>query len=280
MSFKTPVHTTFPRHHVLDLKTRFVYDDGVDDVCVSHTKSFQKLLRESTDFSNHSFPVGLHVWSPFDAEDNDALICLPKRIDFDGSFHNGSRFKSLRMKKVDFRNSDVCYSRFLYCKMRKATFNDATLTGVNFYRTDLKRADFSGAELDTVTFSDCNLWAADFTDVDLSRVTFHHCAMVGMIISRDLYLVGERPFLKVSDVGSEQEPVMLFVTDKGPMVQRGCFFDTLDAFGAAVRNNSSHFDLHENKYTATGAQYLKIIELFHQHVTSFPARQGDLKKPE
>ena len=51
---------------------------------------------------------------------------------------------------------------------------------------------------------------------------------------KNLTLVGSRPVFVLGPIGSRCDYLTAYLTDAGVYVRAGCFFDTLDAFRAAV----------------------------------------------
>lgn len=86
-----------------------------------------------------------------------------------------------------------------------------------------------------------NLAGADLTCADKQKLT----------------LVGAMPVLTVGPIGSRSATLTAYVTDAGAYVRTGCFWDTLDAFRAAV--TATHGD---NKH---GREYRAAIALIEIH---------------
>lgn len=117
-----------------------------------------------------------------------------------------------------------------------------------------KRADLSGA----------NLYGADLSGADLSG------AKLQMKTGDPLELVGRRPVLTIGPLGSRDGILLAFHTDKGVYVRCGCFWDTLNAFAAAVEK--THGD---NQH---GRDYRNVIMLLRgMWGQPEPEREGGAK---
>jgi hypothetical protein len=72
-----------------------------------------------------------------------------------------------------------------------------------------------------------------------------------------LTLVGSRPVFVLGPIGSRCDYLTAYLTDAGVHVRAGCFFDTLEAFRAAVV--AEHAD---NNH---GREYMAAIAMIEAH---------------
>ena len=86
-----------------------------------------------------------------------------------------------------------------------------------------------------------NLYGADLSGADLSGAFLQ-------IGEKKLTLVGERPLLSISNLGSRNATLLAFITDGGVYVRTGCFFDTISKFSAAVKNTHGA-SVHQKQYS-------------------------------
>ena len=105
----------------------------------------------------------------------------------------------------------------------------AVKSRANLSGADLSRADLSGANLSGAYLSGAYLYGAD---------------------GNKLTLVGYRPFFSIGPIGSRNATLMAFLTDAGVYVRAGCFFDTLEAFEAAVLKTHGTTSNHAEEYHA------------------------------
>ncbi len=103
-------------------------------------------------------------------------------------------------------------------------------------RADLRNADLSGAYLGGAYLRNADLSGAD---------------------GKNLALVGSRPVFMLGPIGSRCDYLTAYLTDAGVHVRAGCFFDTLEAFRAAVV--AEHAD---NNH---GREYMAAIAMIEAH---------------
>ena len=106
----------------------------------------------------------------------------------------------------------------------------AVKDGANLYGADLRGADLRGA----------NLYGADLRGADLDGAG---------------KLIGDRPIIQISPIGSRSDFLTAYITDNGIFLKTGCFFGTVENFKSAIKN--THGDnIHAEEYTAA----LTLIE--------------------
>ena len=131
----------------------------------------------------------------------------------------------------------------LRAALEKAANDRAYLGGADLRGADLRGADLGGAHLGGADLGGADLRGAKLTD--------------------DLTLVGERPVLGITLIGSRSDTLFGFVTNHGLRVRTGCFFGTPEEFAAAVQS--------EHGTTAFGREYLRALELLELHAELYPA---------
>ena len=107
-------------------------------------------------------------------------------------------------------------------------------------------ADLRGANLRSADLSGADLRSADLSGADLSGAD-----------GKNLSLVGSRPVFMLGPIGSLCDYLTAYLTDAGVHVRAGCFFDTLEAFRAAVV--AEHAD---NNH---GREYMAAIAMIEAH---------------
>ncbi len=85
-------------------------------------------------------------------------------------------------------------------------------------------ANLTGAYLAGAYLTGANLTGADLAGADLA----------GADLAGGIKLVGRRPIVAISPIGSRSDSVLFFLTDAGIKVRAGCFFGSLEEFRAAV----------------------------------------------
>ena len=122
-------------------------------------------------------------------------------------------------------------------------------------KVDLRGADLRGANLRGANLRDANLRDANLRDADLRDANLRDADLRG-----GLKLTGKRPLLTIDRIGSESGTLMVWNTDKGVYLERGCFFGTLDEFTDKVKETHGNNE-HAQIYRATIAM-IKVWESF------------------
>ena len=96
-----------------------------------------------------------------------------------------------------------------------------------------ERANLHGANLHGADLHGANLGGANLGGAYLGGA-YLHGAYLGGADGKKLTLVGSRPVFMLGPIGSRCDYLTAYLTDAGVYVRVGCFFDTLEAFRAAV----------------------------------------------
>ena len=150
------------------------------------------------------------------------------------------------LRKADLYGADL-YGANLY----GADLHGANLHGANLYGADLHGANLYGADLHGADLHGANLYGADLHGADL------HGANLSGAYDKQLTLVGSRPVFMLGPIGSRCDYLTAYLTDAGVHVRAGCFFDTIEAFRAAVV--AEHAD---NNH---GREYMAAIAMIEAH---------------
>jgi len=150
-----------------------------------------------------------------------------------------------------------------------ADLRGADLRGAYLYGADLRSADLYGADLRGAYLYGADLHDADLRGADLRGAGLYGANLHGASLGKNK-LVGERPFFSILNIGSRNETLIAFLTDKGVYVRAGCFFDTLDAFKAAVLTTHGPVGAHAEEYGAA----VTLIELHAKLWTPVETAKG------
>jgi len=154
--------------------------------------------------------------------------------------------------------------------LRDAYLRDANLSGANLSRANLSDANLSDANLSRANLSDANLSRANLSDANLCDANLCGANLRGAKLrgafleheGKKLTLVGARPVLQITPIGSRDDTLLAFITDGGAYVRSGCFFNTLTEFAAAVK--AEHGD---NAHAEEYAVAISLIELHERRRT-------------
>jgi len=121
----------------------------------------------------------------------------------------------------------------------------AVKDGANLYGADLRGANLYGADLCGADLYGANLYGADLCGADLRGANLRGAGK----------LIGDRPIIQISPIGSRSDFLTAYITDNGIFLKTGCFFGTVENFKSAIKN--THGDnIHAEEYTAA----LTLIE--------------------
>ena len=129
--------------------------------------------------------------------------------------------------EIDCKEDDSFYAK-LGLAVKWAYENKADLQGADLQVADLQVADLQGADLQGAHLRGAYLQGAD---------------------GEKIPLVGNRPGIQSGPIGSRSDYLVGYVTEKGLMVQAGCFFGTDKEFLAKVKETHDG-NKHAKEYEA------------------------------
>ena len=125
----------------------------------------------------------------------------------------------------------------------KTNLYGANLRGANLYGANLRGANLYGADLRSA-----NLYGADLRSADLGDAG---------------KLTGDRPYFAVGPIGSRQDVLAAFLTEKGVYLRAGCFFGTVEQFREKLQG--------EHGDNAHAVEYRAALVLVEAHYNAWPA---------
>jgi hypothetical protein len=150
--------------------------------------------------------------------------------------------------KADLRGADLHGADLRGANLYGANLRGANLYGANLCGADLRGADLHGADLYGANLYGANLYGANLYGADL----------YGANLSEKFgKLIAGRPYFQCGPIGSRNDHLQSFLTDKGIIVKAGCFTGTLDEFAAAVEKTHGETDY--------GKEYQMAILMIEAH---------------
>ena len=142
-----------------------------------------------------------------------------------------------------------------------------SIVGAVLYTVEVEDSTPSGlqlrAALEKAANDRADLGGADLGGAYLRGAYLRGADLRGAKLTDDLTLVGERPVLGITPIGSRSDTLFGFVTNHGLRVRTGCFFGTPEEFAAAVQS--------EHGTSAFAREYLRALELLELHAELYPA---------
>ena len=219
----------------------------------------------------------------FSLETDSLKLCVEaaveSRANLSGAYLYGANLSRANLSGADLADANLSRANLSGAYLYGANLSRANLYGANLSRANLSGADLadanlsgadladanlsgaylSGAYLYGANLSRANLYGANLSGADLADANLSGAYLSGAYLSganlsgadgKKLTLVGDRPFFSIGPIGSRNAALMAFLTDAGVYVRAGCFFDTLEAFEAAVAKTHGKTSNHAEEYHA------------------------------
>ena len=158
-------------------------------------------------------------------------------------------------------------------KVRGANLYGADLRAANLYGANLRGADLRGADLGDADLRAANLGGANLRAANLGYANLRGADLRGANLGganlrgADLgdagKLTGDRPYFAVGPIGSRQDVLAAFLTEKGVYLRAGCFFGTVEQFREKLT------DKHGDNVHAV--EYQAALVLVDAHYNAWPA---------
>jgi len=108
-----------------------------------------------------------------------------------------------------------------------------------------------------------NLYGADLRGANLRGANLYGANLRGADLGESGKLTGDRPFFQVGPIGSRQDVLAAFLTEKGVFLRAGCFFGTVEEFKGKLQDKHGD-NLHAVEYRAA-------LVLIEAHYSAWPA---------
>ena len=185
----------------------------------------------------------------FSLETESLKLCVEAAVK-DGANLHGANLDGAYLGGADLdgANLDGAYLRGAY--LRGAYLRGAYLGGA-----DLGGANLRGAYLDGANLRGAYLRGANLDGAYLRGAYLDGANLGGANLYGAGKLIGDRPIIQISPIGSRSDFLTAYITDNGIFLKTGCFFGTVENFKSAIKN--THGDnIHAEEYTAA----LTLIE--------------------
>ena len=156
------------------------------------------------------------------------------------------------LRSADLRSADLRSANLYGADLRSANLYGADLRSANLYGADLRSADLRSADL-----RDANLYGADLRDANLYGADLREAGK----------LTGDRPYFAVGPIGSRQDVLAAFLTEKGVYLRAGCFFGTMEEFRDKLQG--------EHGDNVHGKEYGAALCLILAHYEAWPATPNE-----
>ena len=149
--------------------------------------------------------------------------------------------------------SHECEDNSVAITLAAAINAKTNLYGANLYGADLYGANLYGADLRSANLYGANLRSADLRSADLRSADLGNAGK----------LTGDRPYFAVGPIGSRQDVLAAFLTEKGVYLRAGCFFGTVEQFREKLAD--------EHGDNVHAVEYRAALVLVEAHYNTWPA---------
>ena len=192
----------------------------------------------------------LEVLFSHECEDNSVAITLVAAINAKANLH-GANLYGADLRSANLHGADLYGADLRSANLHGADLRSANLRSANLHSADLYGADLYGADLRSADLYGANLRSADLGDAGK--------------------LTGDRPYFAVGPIGSRQDVLAAFLTEKGVFLRAGCFFGTVEAFRDKLQG--------EHGDNVHAIEYRAALVLIEAHYSAWPATVVEEETP-
>jgi uncharacterized protein YjbI with pentapeptide repeats len=186
------------------------------------------------------------------------------KVSLDGASRAGASLDGASLAGARLAGANLAGARLAYANLIGANLIGANLDGANLIGANLIGANLAGASLIGANLAGANLDGANLAGANLDGAN-----LAGAKLSFGK-AIGSRPYFAIGPIGSRCDYAKLWITDKGPFVQAGCFTGTLEKFNAACIK--THGD------TDHGKEYAMAVLMFEAHANLWTPNQLEIAK--
>ena len=207
----------------------------------------------------------LEVLFSHESEDNSVAITLAAAINAKANLH-GADLYGADLRSANLHGANLYGANLYSADLRSANLYSANLHGANLYSADLRSADLYGANLRSA-----NLRSADLYGANLRSANLYSANLRSANLGDAGKLTGDRPYFAVGPIGSRQDVLAAFLTEKGVFLRAGCFFGTVEAFRDKLQG--------EHGDNVHAIEYRAALVLIEAHYRAWPATVVEEEAP-
>jgi hypothetical protein len=188
----------------------------------------------------------LEVIFSHECENNSVAITVQAAINAKANLRSADLYGA-DLYGANLRSADLYGADLRSADLRSANLGGANLGSANLYGANLRSANLGGANLGSADLRSANLYGANLRSADLGESG---------------KLTGDRPFFQVGPIGSRQDNLLAFQTEKGIFLRAGCFFGTVEEFRDKLED--------EHGDNAHGKEYKAALVMVEAHYSVWP----------
>ena len=149
---------------------------------------------------------------------------------------------------ANLRGANLGGANLYGADLRGADLGGANLRGANLGGADLYGAYLGGADLYGAYLGGADLRGADLRCADLRGANLGGANLRGAYLGEKFGKLLNKGYFSAGPLGSREDYLQAFHTEKGIFIKAGCFFDSLEAFRAAVTEKYGETSKHGKPY--------------------------------
>jgi hypothetical protein len=161
-----------------------------------------------------------------------------RHADLRGALLQGAFLQGVFLRGADLRHADL----------QGADLRGAFLQGVFLRGADLRHADLQGADLRGAFLQGADLRGADLRGAFLQGADLRGAFLQGADLGEKFGKVLANGYFTTGPIGSRDDTLTAWHTDKDIFINTGCFFDSIELFRAAVIKTHGEESKHGKLY--------------------------------
>ena len=149
---------------------------------------------------------------------------------------------------ADLRGADLGGANLYGADLRGADLGGADLRGADLGGAYLGGANLRGANLYGANLRGANLRGANLYGADLRGAYLRGAYLRGAYLGEKFGKLLDKGYFSAGPLGSREDYLQAFHTEKGIFIKAGCFFDSLEAFRDAVTEKHGETSKHGKLY--------------------------------
>jgi hypothetical protein len=166
-------------------------------------------------------------------------IAINNKTNLRGADLRGANLYGANLYGADLYGADLYGADLRGANLYGADLRGADLYGADLYGADLRGADLYGADLYGANLRGANLYGADLRGANLRGANLYGADLRGAKYGNNELLI---KYLTIGPIGSRNDYLQIFITDKQKLVKTGCFSGSIEELKRAVNKTHSGND--------------------------------------
>ena len=172
-----------------------------------------------------------------------AEAAINQKADLYGADLRGANLRGADLREADLYGANLGGADLREADLYGANLGGADLRGDNLYGANLGEADLRGANLYGADLREADLYGANLGGADLREADLY-----GANLGEKIGKLKANGFFSAGPLGSRNDALIAFHSDKGIFVKAGCFSGSLDEFRTKVIETHGETSKHGKLY--------------------------------